>query len=90
MKADLVVAADGVHSAAVKFVIGRENPAVSKGMSVFRWLARTDEILGDTETEALFGEQKGLSQFWVDDTGKRIICYPCREYVPTIQRKDEG
>jgi 2-polyprenyl-6-methoxyphenol hydroxylase-like FAD-dependent oxidoreductase len=47
MSADLVVAADGIPSKAVKNVTGYDNPATETGMSCFRFLMRKQEILDD-------------------------------------------
>ncbi|KAH8597191.1 2-polyprenyl-6-methoxyphenol hydroxylase [Bisporella sp. PMI_857] len=78
--ADLVVAADGLHSLAVKVVTGLDNPAVSTGMSAFRWLAPTTDFLDDPEIAALMDNHEGLARYYVDGPGKRrLVWYPCRE-----------
>jgi len=80
MKADLIIGADGVHSEAVKYVIGHENPAVPVGTSCFRWLSTSQEILDDPETKGLMEGQEGKSCYYVDGTaGKRLVWYGCRE-----------
>jgi salicylate hydroxylase len=80
MKADLVIGADGLHSEAVKHVIGYVNPTVPKGMSVFRWLMTSQEILNDPETKGLIDEYEGRAIYYVDGkAGKRIVWYGCRE-----------
>ncbi len=83
--ADLVIAADGVHSVAVEHVLGKRNPAeVPTGVKAnlcYRFLIPTKEVDGDPETgwfnEGL--EAKGC-RVWADIPGrKRLISYPCRE-----------
>ena len=84
LKADLVIGADGIHSMAVKSVIGYDNPAIPKGMSCFRFLLPSEELINDPETEALMENHEGKARYYVVSQGnatKRIVWYPCREYV---------
>jgi salicylate hydroxylase len=87
LKADLIIGADGIHSVAVKSVIGYDNPAVPKGMSCFRFLLSSEELIEDPETEALMENHEGKARYYVVAQGqstKRIVWYPCREYVRTL------
>jgi len=79
--ADLVIAADGVHSAAVTLVTGRENPAESTGQSAFRFLIPTEAILEDPETRSFIEGKEGRFKIFVGDAGRRLVWYPCREWV---------
>jgi salicylate hydroxylase len=86
LKADLVIGADGIHSVAVKTVIGYDNPAIPKGLSCFRFLLASEELIEDPETEALMENHEGKARYYVVAQGKdtkRIVWYPCREYVRT-------
>ncbi|CAD6445785.1 4b2ebc84-1b8a-41b5-883e-30fb027223f2 [Sclerotinia trifoliorum] len=81
MTADLVVGADGIHSAAVKEVIGYENPAVPTGTSCFRCLIPVKEIQEDPECAFFMEEMEGKLRVFVspNNSKKRIVWYPCRE-----------
>ncbi|KAB8299319.1 hypothetical protein EYC80_001392 [Monilinia laxa] len=78
---DLIVGADGIHSSAVKSVIGYENPAVQTGIACFRCLIPVKEILDDPECAFLMEDMEGkLRSFVSPNNGhKRIVWYPCRE-----------
>jgi salicylate hydroxylase len=82
MKADLVVGADGIHSKAVKSVTGFDNPAIPKGLSCFRFLIPSEELLADPETAPLMENHEGKARYYIIAAGKntrRIVWYPCRE-----------
>ncbi|KAF8846697.1 FAD/NAD(P)-binding domain-containing protein [Acephala macrosclerotiorum] len=81
MKADLIIGADGIHSKAVKSVVGYENPAVPVGISCFRFLLPSQEIFDDPETAGLMENHDGRGRSYVSskDGHLRIIMYPCRE-----------
>ncbi|KAI8267068.1 hypothetical protein K4K58_008766 [Colletotrichum sp. SAR11_239] len=55
---DLVVVADGIHSAGVEAVLGSSNPAYPAGQDNFcyRFLLPMEEVLGDQETAQLFDD----------------------------------
>ena len=79
LKADLVIGADGIHSVAVRSVIGYANPAIAKGVSCFRFLLPSEELIEDPETEALMENHEGKAQYYVVAQGqntKRIVCTP--------------
>ena len=82
MNADLVIGADGIHSIAVKHIIGYDNPAIPKGLSCFRFLLTTDELTHDPETATLMENHEGKARYYVVAHGektKRIVWYPCRK-----------
>ncbi|KKY30997.1 putative salicylate hydroxylase [Diaporthe ampelina] len=54
LRADLVVAADGVHSTAVKHVLGGEVvQAGDTGWACMRWLVPREDLLSDPETASM-------------------------------------
>ncbi|KAL9114910.1 MAG: hypothetical protein Q9227_001153 [Pyrenula ochraceoflavens] len=77
IKKDLIVVADGVHSEFVSVVSGESPPALSTGISVFRFMIPTEELLKDENTRPLFeGEPPGIRFAILGDT--RLVFYPCR------------
>lgn len=80
-RADLVVAADGIHSKAVKHVVGYDNPAVFSGMSAFRWLVTTEALLEDPLTATLMKDHEGLMRYYDDPENRKLVWYPCRALV---------
>lgn len=86
---DLVVVADGIHSAGVEAVLGSPNPAFPAGQDNFcyRFLLPMEDVLGDQETAQLFDNASGSVRMFLGD-GKRIVTYPCREFVPFTARLD--
>lgn len=81
---NLIVAADGIHSLAVKYVVGYENPAQKTGFVIFRFLIPTEVIRQDDETKDLMkgGDGAtggdGISLILEDKEDRRLIWYPCR------------
>ncbi|KAK3349828.1 hypothetical protein B0T25DRAFT_249918 [Lasiosphaeria hispida] len=86
VKADLVIAADGVHSVGVEYVLGhRDPPEIPTGIKAnlcYRFLIPKADVDSDPETR--FYNETPLStgcRVWVDIPGKkRLISYPCRDY----------
>ncbi|KFY62264.1 hypothetical protein V497_02473 [Pseudogymnoascus sp. VKM F-4516 (FW-969)] len=78
-KADLVIAADGVHSKAVETVIGYPNPALptEKYNFCYRFLIPTAEIAADPETASWTEGDDGRIKVIVTE-GRRLVWYPCR------------
>ncbi|KAF9895153.1 hypothetical protein FE257_000055 [Aspergillus nanangensis] len=80
---DLVVAADGVHSAAASHVVGHDNPAVSSGLALFRFLISTDELFRDPELVPILKEgftkiEDGVMRTLItEDSIKRMVWFPC-------------
>ncbi|KAI9801589.1 MAG: hypothetical protein M1825_003268 [Sarcosagium campestre] len=82
-KADLIIAADGVHSTAVGLVTGRDNAASPTGFSAFRFLMPTNDILADEQIKYLLDGKEGKFKIFVGEGGRRLVWYPCR--AGTIQ-----
>lgn len=59
VKGDLIIGADGIHSKAVEYVIGKTVPAVPSGSSCFRFLIQTQDLLDDPVTAALMDHHEG-------------------------------
>ncbi|KAL4804580.1 FAD/NAD(P)-binding domain-containing protein [Aspergillus unguis] len=82
-RADLVIAADGVHTTALNHVIGRPNPAFSTGWAVFRFLLTTEELENDPDTAPLLKDgptevDDGLTRHIITDGSmRRLVWYPC-------------
>ncbi|KAM3067751.1 hypothetical protein ACMFMG_011487 [Clarireedia jacksonii] len=77
LSADLIIGADGVHSTAVKEVVGFENPAISTGVTVLRTLIPVKDILADEECASLMDNIDGrFGNFIMGKT--RVVWYPCR------------
>ncbi|KAH8690474.1 2-polyprenyl-6-methoxyphenol hydroxylase [Talaromyces proteolyticus] len=75
--ADLVIAADGVHTTAVDHVIGHSVPPVSTGSAAFRFLISTKELLKDPETAPMVTDNDGVFKVLVADDSRRLVWYPC-------------
>ncbi|KAM7220458.1 hypothetical protein V8F06_004237 [Rhypophila decipiens] len=86
-KADLVIAADGVHSIGVEYVLGRKHRPQAPGTGcnvnmAYRFLIPRAEVDSDPETK-FFTEGVDFlgARVWADYKGrKRLISYPCRNY----------
>ncbi|KAL1616988.1 hypothetical protein SLS56_011176 [Neofusicoccum ribis] len=86
---DLVIAADGIHSKARKFVTGRDYPLFTSGKCGYRWLMPTSALREDPET-SLFAQEPG-QVVQVAGEDRRIVFYPCSDnkimnciaFVPT-------
>lgn len=78
--ADLIVAADGIHSTAVEAVLGRTNPAQPQAGHNFcyRFLVSRSEIEADEDARSLF-ENDGMNFRVCLGNGKKIVTYPCRK-----------
>ncbi|KAI9795932.1 MAG: hypothetical protein M1833_006580 [Piccolia ochrophora] len=82
-KADLIIAADGVHSTAVSQVTGHDTAALPTGFSAFRFLIATEDILADGQTKHILDGKDGKFKIYIGDGGRRLVWYPCR--AGTIQ-----
>lgn len=82
LQADLVVAADGVHSTAVKYVLGGEGviQAEETGWACMRWLVPREEILGDPETSNMI-QDSATRYFTAAQGAAGLVWYPCRKCV---------
>ncbi|ROV97046.1 hypothetical protein VSDG_04192 [Cytospora chrysosperma] len=78
LQADLVVAADGVHSAAVKHVLGDGViEAGDTGWACMRWLVPRDEFLADPETAHMI-QDSSTRYFTAAGGAAGLVWYPCR------------
>ena len=73
--ADLIVAADGVHTSAIHHVNGRATRPVATGSAVFRFLLSTEELPDDPSLEPHFGD--GLMRIMAAEGVRRLVWYPC-------------
>ena len=89
--ADLVVAADGLHSV-LKGVVVQEavEPTTNTGLSAFRFLIDTQKLRESERMSAILNEKGAEATLLADtkDTTKErhIIWYPCREYVIVFRK----
>ncbi|KZL81567.1 salicylate hydroxylase [Colletotrichum incanum] len=82
VSADLVIVADGIHSGGVEAILGSPNPAFPAAQDNFcyRFLIPMEDVLADPTTAELFDGASGGVRMFLGD-GKRIVTYPCREFV---------
>ncbi|KAJ6128922.1 hypothetical protein N7471_010139 [Penicillium samsonianum] len=75
---DLIVGADGIHSRAVKAIVGDERGKESTGQNCFRFLVPLAKALANPLTAALLSKTglDGVHAFSGPD--RRLVIYPCR------------
>lgn len=84
--ADLIVAADGVHSGAAELILGHPNPPMP--VETFNWSYRflipVSVVAADPETR-FFTDEDGTAdvvRIWADEEARcRMISYRCRKCV---------
>ncbi|KAK3324880.1 hypothetical protein B0H66DRAFT_615055 [Apodospora peruviana] len=81
--ADLVIAADGIHSAGVEVVLGQPNPPQPQELynGCFRFLVPAADLDADPETSSWNkdGERNGKMNIYMNGkAGNRFVGYPCR------------
>ena len=76
--ADLIVAADGVHSVASKYT-GTYRPAIPSDATVVRFLVPTSTLLADPATADLIPGDGVCSVFTAHSKTRFLLRYPCRE-----------
>ncbi|KAL4954144.1 hypothetical protein BDW69DRAFT_144488 [Aspergillus filifer] len=82
-QADLIVAADGVHTSAISHVVGHPTPAEATGWAVFRWLMSSEDLLKNPKTSDIVSSgatkiKDNLMRLLVmPETLKRVAWYPC-------------
>lgn len=81
LQADLIVAADGVHSTAVTNVVEKEEmQAKDTGWATMRWLVPTEDLLSDPDTASFPVVKEGVQGYYIGAQGRGAISwYPCRE-----------
>ena len=78
LSADLIVAADGVHSIASKF-IGDHRPAIPSDTTVVRFLIPTSNLMADPATADLIPGDGLCSVYTAASRTHWLLRYPCRE-----------
>ncbi|OAP58274.1 hypothetical protein AYL99_07364 [Fonsecaea erecta] len=63
--ADLIVAADGIHSLAHEAILGRRVPAIPSGVTTMRFLLKTERLLNDPVTAPMMDDGGGCFAFYV-------------------------
>ncbi|EXJ63823.1 hypothetical protein A1O7_00158 [Cladophialophora yegresii CBS 114405] len=80
MHADLIIAADGIHSVAHEAVLGHRVPAIRSGVSTIRFLLKTEDILNDPATAPIMDDGPGCFTFYVNaDRSTYLLRYPCHK-----------
>ena len=80
-QADLIIAANGVHSTAREHVLDTdETNASNTGWATMRWLLPTDELLADANTAPLV--EYSTQRYFMGAQGGGLVWYQCRKYVP--------
>ena len=78
LSADLIIAADGVHSVASKHV-GSYRPVIPSDTTVVRFLVPTSTLLEDPATRELVAGDGICSVYTTSSKTRWIVRYPCRE-----------
>ncbi|KAK1750154.1 hypothetical protein QBC47DRAFT_439333 [Echria macrotheca] len=83
VQGDIVIAADGVHSLAIEYVLGRPNPAKPQELynGCYRFLIPASELDADPETQWWNAEHLNdghMRIFMNGKTGNRLVSYPCK------------
>lgn len=73
--ADLIVAADGVHSVAAKVVVDDASPPVATGQAAFRFLIPTDQLASNPDAAPFL--EDGIMKVITGPGGRRLVWYPC-------------
>ncbi len=80
MSADVVIAADGVHSLGVEAILGQPNPPHPQELYnvCYRFLIPSSVIERDAQTRFWNQGDDGRIKFYVGKN-KRLVSYPCRK-----------
>ncbi|KAF5532893.1 FAD dependent oxidoreductase [Fusarium mexicanum] len=77
VKKDVIIGADGIHSAVAPCVLGSDIPTTEVNECAYRFLIPTEKLLANPKTSLLFQEDK--TTFHVAAApDKRLVWYPCR------------
>ena len=80
LTADLIVAADGIHSQAHEHVLGFKEPALHSDTTVIRFLIPSDIVRGDPTTAPVLPSRDGQSSIYtISDPSRWLLRYPCRK-----------
>ncbi|GCB27430.1 3-hydroxybenzoate 6-hydroxylase 1 [Aspergillus awamori] len=72
---DVVIGADGVHSAARHAILDRDVKTFSSGKNAFRFMVSRQEVLNDPET-ACIAKDLGSVDMW-HSADSKVVIYPC-------------
>jgi len=77
MRGDIIVGADGIHSATRDCITGLENrlEPYSAGYNCFRFLIPRKTLLNDDQVSSIFQARDTLT-VWIGED-RRLVCYPC-------------
>lgn len=81
VKADVVIAADGIHSIAVETILGHPNPPQPQKLynGCLRFLIPRDELEADPDSRWWNEGSGGQMRVYMNGrTGNRFVSYPCR------------
>ena len=79
LKADLIVAADGVHSEATQHVLGDEDVlSGDTGWACMRWLVPREDLLADPATAGMI-QDSSTRYFTAAEGAAGLVWYPCRK-----------
>ncbi|SLM37504.1 Monooxygenase, FAD-binding [Lasallia pustulata] len=78
ISADLIIAADGVHTMAADLVLGEPIPAAPTNTSAFRFLISTADLKSSAGGARKFLDYEGSMKIFIGEGGKRLVWYPCR------------
>ena len=78
--ADLIIAADGIHSGAHEIILGHRFPVKPSGITNMRFLLNTSDILDDPDTAKLLDDGPGCFAFYANSDRKAyLLRFPCRK-----------
>ena len=82
LTADLVVAADGVHSKAHQYVLGFEFPPRPSKTTVIRFTVPSEIIRENPATAPLLADGNNRLRFYtISNSNRYLVQYPCRKCV---------
>jgi salicylate hydroxylase len=77
LTADLIIAADGIHSAMRKYIVPSAPEPTQFYRYMFRMLIPCSTLAASTDTRG-FLDPPGKMTIFTSDDGRRVVCYPCR------------
>ncbi|TKA50234.1 hypothetical protein B0A53_06334 [Rhodotorula sp. CCFEE 5036] len=78
--ADVIIAADGIHSVGRTAVLGQKLVANRSGHSAYRALIPRDRLLDNPRALAILdGDEKGMGLTTFMGSDRRLVAYPCRK-----------
>jgi salicylate hydroxylase len=90
IKADVILAADGINSTAVQTILGKSNPPQPAKHSncCYRFLLNRKDLESDPETKWFTEGYQSLGcRIYPDHAAnRRLVSYTCREYAIPVDR----